>query len=133
MNVPNQEKRKEAIFRMQHLGVDEEIIDAFRTNGTVLICSGSNVRALTSSERKELNHFEQDFNSLAYLIIRSFSYGFNMDSILYVSDEAEEWTMDREDIADGYAMTYTVNRDVPEFSEFGSIGVDVVNGMPTRR
>ena len=29
--------------------------------------------------------------------------------------------MDHKDIADGYAMTYTINHDAPYCSEFGSI------------
>ena len=48
-----------------------------------------------------------------------------MDAYLFVSDyKDEEWEMDREDLKKGVVLSYVYNYDVPEFSEFGSIGIE---------
>ena len=51
-------------------------------------------------------------------------YG-TLDSLLFVGKYDEEWELSREDLEDGYAMSYTINRDYPECSEMGSISFRV--------
>ena len=44
-------------------------------------------------------------------------------TFLFVSDEREEWSYDRDDLKEGYACAYVENLDEPAFSEFGSVGI----------
>jgi len=46
-----------------------------------------------------------------------------MYSLLYVSNHTEEWEMDRADIQEGRSFVYVVNKDMPDCSEFGTIGI----------
>ena len=43
-------------------------------------------------------------------------------------DYQDEYEMDNDDIKDGYIMSYVVNHDCPDLSEFGSIAVKSVGG-----
>lgn len=36
--------------------------------------------------------------------------------------------MDMEDLSDGQALVYVLNKTMPNYSEFGSIGVQYANG-----
>lgn len=49
-------------------------------------------------------------------------------SILFVSDDEEEWGMDREELDENIARVYVENLSIPCFSEFGSIKIKMVNG-----
>ena len=55
-----------------------------------------------------------------------------MDSLLYVSDEKEEWKYDRNDMKQGYIMSYVYNETYPDLSEFGTVGVVPINGGLSR-
>ena len=46
-----------------------------------------------------------------------------MYSLLYVSKHTEEWESDRADIQKERVFVYVVNKDMPDFSEFGTIGI----------
>ena len=50
--------------------------------------------------------------------------GFNTLALLIVSKYEEEWRMDREELEVGRTMAYVFNLDVPEYSEYGTIGVE---------
>lgn len=43
-------------------------------------------------------------------------------SFFYVSDSPEEWGMDWDDLKEGYSCCYVSYLDMPEYSEYGSIG-----------
>ena len=47
-----------------------------------------------------------------------------LDSLIIVSQYDEEWELEKDDLKDGYLMTYTINYLNPEFSEFGSIAYE---------
>lgn len=125
MNVPLENKKAEAIARMQVLGIFQPTIKQFE-DGQVS-CSEPPVGAnywLDEDQQKIAKEFEEEHNSLVYFAIRSYTEFGMMDSFLYVSDYAEEWEMDREDITNGYVYAYVYNYDIPEYSEIGSIGVE---------
>jgi len=125
MNISRERKMQEAIKRMKTLGIIPDAIRQFKNDGTVMT-SEPPLGALywLNDEQKELvREFEERFNALVYMVVRSHVEDMKMDSFLFVSDYEEEWEMDNEDVRDGYAMTWTHNYDIPWFSEFGSIAV----------
>ena len=83
---------------------------------------------LKDSEKEMVEKFEKENNALVYLIVRTYTTIGKMDSIFYISDYEEDWILDNADISDGYAMTYTINYDTPDFSEFGMIGFKSIGG-----
>nr|DAG11195.1 MAG TPA: hypothetical protein [Caudoviricetes sp.] len=124
MNISIEEKKTEAIRRMKMLGIFPETIKQFEAGyvsrseppfGAYYWVEGEELEAL----RK----FEEEHDCLVYTVVRSYTSIGMMDSYLFVGDDVEEWELDRDDLKDGYAFSYTVNYDAPDCSEFGTIGI----------
>lgn len=124
MNISIEEKKAEAIRRMKMLGIFPETIKQFEAGyvsrseppfGAYYWVDGEELEAL----RK----FEEEHDCLVYTVVRSYTSIGLMDSYLFVGDDVEEWELDRDDLENGYAFTYTVNHDAPDCSEYGTIGI----------
>ncbi len=118
-------KQKEALARMEMLGIGSTIIRAFDRLDSSRIYDTEEHRylPLDREEEKRVSAFEQENNALVYFIIRSYTSLGVMDNYLFVSDHPQEWEQDRQDIKNMEVMAYVYNRDDPELSEFGYIGV----------
>ena len=126
MNVSIEEKKAEAVKRMKAIGIFPETIKQFEKQGLVSI-SEPPVGAFFWTDEQEtadVKAFEEEYNCLVYCIIRSYTAFGKLDSYLYVSDNKEEWEWDWYDLKDNLAVAYVKNHDVPEFSEFGTIGFE---------
>lgn len=130
MSISREEMKQEAIKRMKALDIFPDAIRQFKNNNTVMV-SERPLGALywaNDEEKTMIRQFEEENNALVYMIVRT-NMAFGLcDSLLYVSQYTEEWEMDNEDIKDNIVMTYTVNHDAPDCSEFGSIGIQKRNG-----
>lgn len=124
MNISIEEKKAEAIRRMKMLGIFPETIKQFEAGyvsrseppfGAYYWVEGEELEAL----RK----FEEEHDCLVYTVVRSYTSIGMMDSYLFVGDDVEEWELDRDDLKNEYAFSYTVNHDAPDCSEFGTIGI----------
>lgn len=126
MNVSKETKKVEAIKRMQILDLYKPYVKAFEKKNEIFM-SEMTGGVYEFDENTELidkvREFEAENNALVYHVIHTFTGFGELYNFLYVSDYQEEWEMDNEDISEGYALAYVWNKDVPEFSEFGSIGV----------
>lgn len=126
MNVTRENKKTEAINRMKALDLFDPCIKAFKNRDEVQL-SEMTGGLYEFSRDEELNakikEFEEEYNALVYHVIHTYTSFGEMYSFLYVSDYEEEWEMDNEDIQDNYAMSYVWNKDCPDLSEFGSIGI----------
>lgn len=130
MNVSREEKKTEALERMKKFGYWGRAREAFRRSNKVFV-NEPPFGAVYDPEpylAEEIKNFEKDNNALVYMVVRAFTEFGTMDSLLYVSDYPDEWEMDRDDMKYGLVMTYTINRDMPDCSEFGSIGVRLGSG-----
>lgn len=114
---------REALERMTMLKMSRQCIDAFKQG---VVWESEGIGALyecNDEENKIVKDFEEKHNAVVYHMIHNiFEFG-ECYSILYVSQDEDEWQSDRYDIEDGYAIAYVYNKDCPEFSEFGSIGI----------
>ncbi len=125
MNISIEEKKVEAVARMKMLGIFDQTIKQFEKEGFVSI-SEPPFGAFYWAEGEDLEkikEFEQEHNAVVYVVVRAYTEIGMMDAYLYVSDHKSEWKMDREYIKDMTPMSYVVNHDAPDCSEFGSIGV----------
>lgn len=125
MNVTIEKKREEAISRMRAMKVFPKAVQAFARSKKVMYCLPpfGGLYELDDEMKEIAKRFEQETNSLVYLVLRNSTEDGVMDSFLYVSDHEEEWEYDRADLKDGYVYAYVYNHDVPYFSEIGSIGI----------
>lgn len=125
MNISKEIKKSEAIKRMKALGIYSETIKQFKEDN-LISCSEPPLGAnywINDEQKEIIKALEEEYNALAYFVIRSYTQFGKLDSILCVSDYKEEWDFDNSEIKHGYVFAYVHNYDVPEFSEFGSIVV----------
>ena len=115
-------KKEEALCRMRLMGLREEYIRDFEQDGKIHLSAGDGtLPELTAKDMAMIRRFEREHDALVFLVVRA-DLGFCvMDSLFYVSQYEEEWPMEHEDLKAGYALTYTVNYQYPDCSEFGSI------------
>ena len=77
------------------------------------------MHAVKSMERR----FEKENeNYIVYHVVHSETYMGDILSILFVSDEPDEWEMER--LENGYIYAYCVNLSYPELSEYGDIFIE---------
>lgn len=128
MNI--NKKVDEAIVRLKMLGVHPNVIDDFNGKGyhkgkrVINYSEGGMLYWVEDAKWKEIiSQFEKKYDALVYHVIYSHTNLGDMLSLLYVSDDIEEWGMDRDAIKDDYTYAYVENLDNPVFSEIGSIGI----------
>lgn len=124
MKISREKKKERAIVYMKELGLFPPCIKAFEKRDEVQVSEpwGGLYEFHDNEElSKAIKEFEEEFNSLVYHVVHAHVYGMEMYSFLCVSDYEEDWEYDIYRIRDGLVFTYTWNKDVPEFSEYGSI------------
>lgn len=111
MNVSRELKKKEAIKRMEALGLFAPCIKAFKNRDEVQLTEPTGGLYEFSSNKEltaKVQEFEKEHNALVYHVIHT---------------PTMEMDMDNADISDGYVLAYVWNTTVDYFSEFGSIAV----------
>lgn len=135
MNISREEKKAEAIARMKAWGIFAPIVKQFEKEDLVSE-SAPPLGAcfwLNEEQLARVREFEEQNNALVYHVIHSYTNIGEMESYLFVSDYPEEWEMDRQDIGEGSQLVYVVNKDMPDCSEFGSIGIALTAAAGLRR
>ena len=105
---------KEAIERMKMLHIMDRPIKEFENEGVLNLSEGIGLLYWLDDEEKKM---------VVYHVIKTFSTLGLMYSLLYVSKHMDEWEMDRADIQEERVFVYVVNKDMPDCSEFGTIGI----------
>ena len=127
-------KKGEAVKRMDALGLMPKIVAEFERSGIIYYSEqepfGGILYWLDNEPEWEsaVREFEEEYNALVYHVIHTYTEFGELLNLLFVSDDDEEWEYDNDDILEGCAMSYVINLDVPEFSEFGTIGVEEAAG-----
>lgn len=124
MNKSREEKKIEAIKRLNKMGIWKKAISRFEREDVVFVSEPPNgaLYRLNDEEEERVQKFETEHNVLVYMVIRSFTNMGEMDSLLFVSDYPEEWAEDIGDLNNNMAMAYVVNCDYPRCSDMGTIG-----------
>lgn len=135
MKVSVEKKKAEAVERMKKFGVYKPTVRQFEKQGLVSLSEPPFGACywLDDKEMEEVRKFEKEYNAVVYHVIRSFTEFGVMDAYLYVSDYEEEWEYDRDDIKLKQQVCYVVNRNMPDCSEFGSIGIELTQAAGLRR
>ena len=115
--------KAEALDWMQILKVNQKVIRDFRDNGTVKYCVAPSGKFLPLPDRltQQVCDFENEHGGVVYLVVGLDTLYGHLDSLLFVTKYTEDWEYEKEDLADGYVMTYTINQDYTACSDMGSI------------
>lgn len=125
--------KQEAIERMKMLDISPKAIEVFEETEEIgLSVAPLSICGIIPEYKKLINEWEEETECVVYHAIYNGAAVGALLTILFVSDDEEEWALDREDIKSGYPMAYVFNLDIPEFSEFGAISVESVNGVLRR-
>ncbi len=117
-------QKQEAVSRLMRLGVPTRIRRDYERFGRLHMCtspSGSYAHIDDKDMLAEIAAFEENYEATVYLVVRMATFYGLLDSLIFVSKYTEEWDEEDADLKDGYLMTYTINRDNPMCTEFGSI------------
>lgn len=87
---------------------------------------------LKDGEDEIIRKIEEEYGVFVYHCIRSHTQMGMLLSCLYVSSSEDEWEMERADLKDNCPFAYVYNANIPDFSEFGSIGVRPMFGGVVR-
>ena len=124
MQALREKQKEEALKRMRLIGLREDFIRDFGTEGKIHICTFQGTFPdLKERDKETVRRFETEHNALVYLILRVHTIKGDLDSLLYVGQYVEEWQMHTADLQEGYPLSYTVNHYAPDLSEFGSIEI----------
>lgn len=135
MNISREEKKTEALARMKAWGIFSPTVKQFKDEDLVSE-SAPPVGAcfwLEGEQLERVRKFEEQHSALVYHVIHSYTNLGEMEAYLFVSDYPEEWEMDREDLKAGQQLAYVFNRDMPDCSEFGSVGVALTPAAGLKR
>lgn len=124
--VSQETKKKEAIKRMEILGLFKPCINVFAKYDEVQLSEQTGGLYEFNDDaalNKKVNEFETEYDALVYHVIHTYTQFGELYSFLYVSDHEDEWKIDNEDLYEGYAVAYVWNKTDEWMSEFGSIGI----------
>ena len=120
-------QKKEAIERMKILGLHPNVIKDFKQG--ILNYSEKGILFWVNDEwKKYIENFEQEYNCLVYHIIHNQTEFGELLTMLYVSDDKEEWSRDRQDLKECCAYAYVENIDDPYCSEIGYVAIKPLFG-----
>ena len=92
-----------------------------------MACSGTTGTYLPLADpmlEAQIREFEQQWDDLVYMVIRTpSSYGW-LDSLLFIDNYQDEWEFASQELKDGYVLSWTINQDYPICSDMGSIIVE---------
>lgn len=114
----------ECLRRMEKLKLSHHCINAFKKNK---VWESEGIGALyeiNDKEKEIVEKFEKEHEGykVYHMIHNMFEFG-EVYSILYVGTEENEWSYFDEDLQNGTTFVYAYNKDIEEYSEFGSIGI----------
>lgn len=128
MKISMEDKKAEAVRRMNLLGIYPETIRQFEKENLVSLSEPpfGAYFWVEGEELEAIRKFEAEHNALVYTVVRARYVELGkLDAYLFVGDEIEEWDADDEGLKKGEAFAYVVNHNDPWCSEFGCIGIEL--------
>lgn len=124
--VSNEEQKAEAIKRLRILKIHPNVIKEFQHDKPLLNYSYRGILYwIDNEEWKEIiSNFETKFNAVVYHAIFTPTGFGDLLTLLYVSSHEEEWSMDNEDLEQGFAYAYVANLTDDNCSEIGSVCIE---------
>lgn len=77
---------------------------------------------------ERVKEVSDEYGIYVYHIIHCYTSFGELLNLLYVTSYEEEWEREREELKEGYPVSYVINLNIPHYSEFGSIGIKTAMG-----
>lgn len=119
--------KDEIIDRMELLQLHKNVIEDFRQNNKLNRSENFGILYwLTDEEKQLVKTFEKEnAGTIVYHIIKTITQDLEIVyDLLYVTEDIEDWTIDREYLQDDLVLSYTIT----ENPESGFIKIKKING-----
>ena len=119
--------KDEIIDRMELLQLHKNVIEDFRQNNKLNRSENFGILYwLTDEEKQLVKTFEKEnAGTIVYHIIKTITQDLEIVyDLLYVTEDIEDWTLDREYLQDDLVLSYTIT----ENPESGFIKIKKING-----
>ena len=119
--------KDEAIERMELLQLHKNTIEDFKQDNKLNRSENAGTLYwLTDEEKKLVNDFEKEnAGTMVYHIIKTITQDLEIVyDLLYVTEDTEDWSIDRKYLQDDLVLSYTIT----ENSESGFIKIKKLNG-----
>lgn len=124
--------KQEAIKRMKMLKINDDVVTIYNSSNKLLCSNYGFITEVPFNILQQIKDWEKRYGNLAYHVIYSKLFGYEIYNALSVSNYKEDWIYERGIINDGWAMAYTVNVTKPDYSESGSIKLYNFQGILER-
>lgn len=133
MRATREEQRKEALRRMAAWQVDGFAEEALNNNTLAVferfygfICNDFIVlgRRVDEDMLIQIHEVEEQYGIFVYMVVRTETEFGDLYDLIYVGRDKDDWEIDDELMEDKVTMSYCLNTTIPDFSEFGTIGLD---------
>lgn len=124
--------KQEAIKRMKMLKINDDVVTIFNSSNKLLCSNYGFITEVPPNILQQIKDWEKEYGNLAYHVIYSKLFGYEIYNALSVSYYKEDWIYERRIINDGRAMAYTINVTKPDYSESGSIQLAYFSGLLMR-
>lgn len=134
-------QKNEAIMRLEILnkryGLMKNVVDDFKKNNLLYYSEQTRLGGILYWCTKEngaenfvekVKEFEEEHNATVYHVIHCHTEFGELLNLMYVSENQEEWEQDKQDLLENYCFVYSYNLYYERCSEFGEVGINVVNG-----
>lgn len=120
-------RKLDAKKRLQLLNVHQNVINEFMNEDKLNKSDGKLgiLYWLEDDEETMVEQFQEKHGVLVYHVLKTYTADMGIIyDLLYISEDVECWDIEKDDLKNGYALSYTVSA----FSESGIIKIKPING-----
>lgn len=120
-------RKTEAKKRLELLNVHQNVVKEFMNEDKLNKSDGklAILYWLDEDEETMVKEFQENHGVLVYHVIKTYTIDMGIIyDLLYISEDVDWWDIEKDDLKNGYALSYTIST----FSESGVIKIKPVNG-----
>ena len=117
-------QKEQALERMKLLKIHKNPINEFKNENKINYSEQGALYWVENELKEYIENWEKETNSLVYHVIKDYTTFGTLYSLLYVSNNVEEWEDDIQNIKNGCCIAYVYNSTNDYCSEFGYIGIE---------
>ena len=126
-------QENEALLRLNQLvdlyGLTKDVVEDFQVR-RLIHCSATTLNYDNRMDwvAQNIEQLKKEKGILPYYIMLDPAY----ITVLYVGTHEEDWVKERPSYLDNIIFAYVINVDMPQYSEFGSVGIKGVHNVVLR-
>lgn len=132
MNTTREQKKSKALELMKTLDIYKPYIKAFKDNDTICVFENFGGYYIDKDSKlyNEIKNFEEENDCLVYAVTHEYTDFGECYDFLFVSDYEDEWEyiISYSDQNRHVILSYVLNNDMPDCSEFGDITIQSFGG-----